>query len=114
MHAFLKLISTSESIRKEGVDEIAKLKTGYRGITYVSCCRFALRTRLMTMDLPEGPPLEVTKFCTPNTHCNKRLRGRHGMYGFGRLSRSKRCIADLELSNMHLRISILMELVRHD
>ena len=38
--AFLKFISESEFVRDEGIDEIAKLKTGYRGIAYVSCCRF--------------------------------------------------------------------------
>ena len=66
------------------------------------------------MNLMEGPTLEVPKFCTPKTHCLKKIRHRHGMYGFDRLISCKRCIADLEISNMHLRVSIPMELVRHD
>lgn len=64
---FFKLLNKRQSIRDEGVEELASINSKYQGIVRVCQCMLSLRMRIMDMNLPEADEVKVQKFCTPQT-----------------------------------------------
>ena len=63
---YMKLFSDEENIRNKAVQELAKLKTAFQGVTYVSSCRWALKIRIEQLTLKNPSILIYPRFVRLN------------------------------------------------